>query len=585
MASEEAVEVGCSCRFCSRFDKYVPEEETLPIIDIDANWQRVSLDAVMATICSMPALGLIATPYFLYWYSYRPRLLLLHGPLDVLNEVLLWLFLLWIGYSSISDGSNYYDLLKSGYPQVAFESLQVNVIFDACATGAVLLWRILQVHAIEVSGHVRRHKREARELLEENESARRILGTLQGKSPYNRFFRKGQSACPAERMSKPREKNCTVVEQIVIILSTLSMMLGMTFFKLQIDGRVSEALGDPLAPMVLGAVLTVIMSTKCWYSFIAGVLNTSRSFSDNTNQMLLFTALTKKHHHAPSAHMWSMANLRSLTEILAPQPPQGCYSACGVVECSHDVTDELSTSAVEPERPVSREKPRERIRESLRADGLSLDLLDHTDVQAWWELRRYIQVDFVDESAIMDSCVAMTAILLASLGVGGVLDWLVNRDLFSKGFLLLVVLACALSFAMHRGLEACIAINSLLQRDARVLSDAALEVLMHEKTAPSASDTSNTNGSNLVSADLLLALQRKVEAFDDQQRIFGIPITAQLRNGWLASLLLALLPTAWKLLKPWLMRIQLDSVEDKLDLQQFQWLAWVDILKNFTTLK
>ena len=463
------MEVGCSCRFCSRFDKYVPEEETLPIIDIDANWQRVSLDAVMATICSMPALGLIATPYFLYWYSYRPRLLLLHGPLDVLNEVLLWLFLLWIGYSSISDGSNYYDLLKSGYPQVAFESLQVNVIFDACATGAVLLWRILQVHAIEVSGHVRRHKREARELLEENESARRILGTLQGKSPYNRFFRKGQSACPAERMSKPREKNCTVVEQIVIILSTLSMMLGMTFFKLQIDGRVSEALGDPLAPMVLGAVLTVIMSTKCWYSFIAGVLNTSRSFSDNTNQMLLFTALTKKHHHAPSAHMWSMANLRSLTEILAPQPPQGCYSACGVVECSHDVTDELSTSAVEPERPVSREKPRERIRESLRADGLSLDLLDHTDVQAvwvpflspanrlfspgffslfevhdpwvyvilgvkkwspqaWWELRRYIQVDFVDESAIMDSCVAMTAILLASLGVGGVLDWLLAAN-------------------------------------------------------------------------------------------------------------------------------------------------------------
>ena len=33
-----------------------------------------------------------------------------------------------------------------------------------------------------------------------------------------------------------------------------------------------------------------------------------------------------------------------------------------------------------------------------------LDLMDLEDIKAWWDLRRYIQIDFLDESAMMDYC-------------------------------------------------------------------------------------------------------------------------------------------------------------------------------------
>ena len=40
----------------------------------------------------------------------------------------------------------------------------------------------------------------------------------------------------------------------------------------------------------------------------------------------------------------------------------------------------------------------------------SLDLTKTQDIQAWWKLRKYIQVDFVDESAIMESRLAVSSL-------------------------------------------------------------------------------------------------------------------------------------------------------------------------------
>ena len=48
------------------------------------------------------------------------------------------------------------------------------------------------------------------------------------------------------------------------------------------------------------------------------------------------------------------------------------------------------------------------------------------DIKAWWDLRRYIQIDFMDESAMMDYCGVLTIILLSlgpEFGVVGFGAW------------------------------------------------------------------------------------------------------------------------------------------------------------------
>ena len=69
-----------------------------------------------------------------------------------------------------------------------------------------------------------------------------------------------------------------------------------------------------------------------------------------------------------------------------------------------------------------------------------------------------------------------------------------------------------------------------------------------------------------------------MEAFDDQQKLFGMPLTANLRNGWVATLFLTGLTALWEFLRPQFKFLSVDALQDWLgDLPSPDWLSQVAI--------
>ena len=101
-------------------------------------------------------------------------------------------------------------------------------------------------------------------------------------------------------------------------------------------------------------------------------------------------------------------------------------------------------------------------------------------------------------------------------------------------------------------MEACVAANKLLEHDALVLADATVEALMPSSSSHSSRQT----------VQLLFALQKKPEAFDDHQKLFGMPITANLRNGWVATLFASIFKALRNFLKPQFKFLSVDAVQD-----------------------
>ena len=118
----------------------------------------------------------------------------------------------------------------------------------------------------------------------------------------------------------------------------------------------------------------------------------------------------------------------------------------------------------------------EYVRQFLDVDKLDLAKLE--DIHTWWRVRRFLQLDFVDESAGMNVAATATALLLCSITIAGLLDWLVHDTGFTAGLAGTIILTTALTIAMFNILDACIAINQMLQRDARILTDARIDALL-----------------------------------------------------------------------------------------------------------
>ena len=116
------------------------------------------------------------------------------------------------------------------------------------------------------------------------------------------------------------------------------------------------------------------------------------------------------------------------------------------------------------------------MRQFLDVDKLDLAKLE--DIHTCWRVRRFLQLDFVDESAGMNVAATTTALLLCSITIAGLLDWLVHDTGFTAGLAGTIILTTALTIAMLNILDACIAINQMLQRDARILTDARIDALL-----------------------------------------------------------------------------------------------------------
>jgi len=68
------------------------------------------------------------------------------------------------------------------------------------------------------------------------------------------------------------------------------------------------------------------------------------------------------------------------------------------------------------------------------------DLSKSSEINSWWQSRRYIEIDFVDEFAINDYCAALTALLVLFLMRSASGDWLLHANPLCPGLCWLVSL-------------------------------------------------------------------------------------------------------------------------------------------------
>lgn len=526
------------------------DAQALPILDIHQLWQFLAVDAVIATACTMPGVNVPASIYFLWKFSFQKRHFLVgSSKCAFVNEVILWLTVFFAAYLRIRNCWAYVDLASKNNLKVAAEALQTTMISDACWVGAVLLWRILQVSMIEVGAHVFWHKEQNRMEIQKDgtDSDRKALQLLkQLEARFPQYFKPNHHAhCNAEDIQREMSQlshRASSLENFVIYFSTLCMFIGMLYLQSRTEEAVTlvrcadmsceglrevKILGKQMRLHWISfvhIVVVVYLSTRHWFIFLQGILFTTKRFQDNTNQLLLFTALSEQ----AQVDMWSAVNRKNLREILMTVNPTSGRSNVG----------HLSVSEVELKQQINR-----------HLDGDILDLKKMVDIQAWWKLRKYIQIDFVDESAVMDFCAASSTILFLSLASCGILDWILNRDPFSRGLALIFILVSALNYAILRVFQVCVNINLLLERDARVLTDAAVDILTRPGEAKQEVAT------------LLLALQRKVEGFDDQQGLFGLKITRHMRNGWASVDFVVMFWSAWQMFRPSMETMEVHDME------------------------
>jgi hypothetical protein len=212
-----------------------------------------------------------------------------------------------------------------------------------------------------------------------------------------------------------------------------------------------------------------------------------------------------------------------------------------------------------------------------------LDLTRRRDIKIWWALRKYVLLDFKDESCIMDYCSACTLMLLVCFVVIGFVDYTIQKQ-DSNGYTLCVMKRSAgllmasgivsiLTLMFVTMMQACVTINQLLEQDSCVLMSAAYDVSADEsKRGVKETDNEVKETDNEATAahrekdatlNLLWSLDAQVTRFDDQQTLFGYPITANLRNALAVTIFYTLLDYAWRLIHPFLQNVDMDALEEQ----------------------
>lgn len=507
----------------------------LPVVDIRHRWHQVASDGFVALFCSCPMLSIFVARYMVKNYLFA-RWRLIFPPEHswgrqlrhwLGSEALMWLMLtdVVLGGLFTCDGSVMGRTDCTA--QSAFVSLPVQMLTNALSVTSLLLLRILEVQILDVSAHVHYHKVRARNRLE----ASAIPDAEGRKSDAMEFLQKLQRSFPEtfgkqmpprtlEQLYRSWDINETPTNLIRMVwCSTLVLFVLLTWLQEAIrQGKMSTGelpeLRFESSWDWLGFTLCMLKSYGAaisWFHLVANILCISKGMDQNAKQLLLFSTLTSY----SSIESWSRQNREILRSILA-----NALSNNNNVGGDAVITENQLRHALE--RIIGAEK---------------LDLMNVDDIKAWWELRKYIQVDFLDESAAMDFCGVLTLQLILCFMVTGAFDWLANGDLFSPGINIVVMLVGCLAVLMFNVIQAAININELLEKDSQVLVDAAADCIFSRQW----------NSAEV--AGLLQSIERRVAMLDDKQQILGVTMTATYRNGWVATFLAAGISSLVKLLQ------------------------------------
>ncbi|CAE7674910.1 unnamed protein product [Symbiodinium sp. CCMP2456] len=571
------------------------EADKLPLIDIEERWTSVAVDALCVLATCIPLLSFLAVCYLFYNYSAffkdtRRRLLNSSSPHPKkacllwfwLLEVLLWLICFLKSMFEVSTYTKIYARFhvhseaqgKNPMRQAVAEAVGADLLFTTCYVVVPLLQRVMRIHMLRVGHWIEDHKKDSQKdwVGAPGDRANKILGNI--KSKFQKLFREdgqtkdvgdgclGSGGNLSNDIGFYRSDGFFVpwYSRGLVVVSTLCVCGGLAYLQWTLGHNMYRHL--QLAPdlvesaeiafnglfgghnetdhqehirkyrykqdegdveydlrwycmFLLPGIVCVVQATFYWFILAATFVVATTNVNLNTDRLLVFTALTKE----SKLEMWTKKNrdrLRKiLVEILVENHPEYVKESDSkeVSELFEDVWDQKQ-----------------------------LDLQEPGDVQAWWLMRQYMHIDFNDESASMDFCGIAVVVLMFSFAVAGFLVWINNEiDHGTFGlFLLIFLLNLFLIGIMNDAFTACIQQNLLLERDARVLVDATLSTLMKPGT-----DSEAVKKKEEVSS-LHQAIQRKIELYDDKQRLFGIEVTANLRNSLLLYAVSTASAAVWK---------------------------------------
>lgn len=549
--------------------------EPLPVPDLNNKWQTVAWHSVVALGTAVPVLNVLAIPYYVYLYVWCKRHLIYSFNQKISAGILIYI-LLSVTASHYSAWSRHWHQLENDKRALGevLQYVQMDAIITACFVGSVLFMRILQVNVVEIYAHVACHKARAERELESTASAKKKLDKLKETIPW--LYDSSIARNTAEVGQAAAFNFSTLsIENVLVTTSTACMFVGLCFMIFAVgwkrqhnilpDWSISFMnLFDLNISWAAQNLVTVCMAYNNWKRFLKGVLSSVSRITQNKNQLLIFMALTKNH----KVDQWSESSRLAIWQLL-DQLEHGDSRA----NLEHGNCCKKDGSYITPSGLQFR------LQEDL--EDAMLDLKNADDILTWWALRKYIQTDFLDESAIMDFCCLLTVMLLLFFSVAILVSWMMHRTVWTCGVFVGGCMALTLGIVIHWVLQVCIDINALLEKDAQVLIQVEEELCIDQFQTNVNSDIPKTIQQTAAKADapktitaveVLDILHRRVSHFDDYQQIFGVRITSQVRLGWVVSVLIALLSALQEIIVPWF--------EDK-DINDFENM-WEYITKNAT---
>ncbi|CAE6921792.1 unnamed protein product [Symbiodinium sp. CCMP2592] len=296
---------------------------------------------------------------------------------------------------------------------------------------------------------------------------------------------------------------------------------------------------------------SLVLMCDGWARLLLSLLNATDKFRNNITQVLIFSCpgrLTSWSHLSRGLEAYSYRNRCRAKRLLQTYAREAEINRLS----SGDVHQMLFNNASQS-GPPSRMFPWWRVapaltcgdaklfHELLRQDSCQLSFAHEDDLQAWWLLRQYVHIDLADEASQMEFVGVMVATFLAVFGAFLSLDLLLKYSLISQALVIMYLSSSPFLLLMLRVFSYGIDINSLLVRDAQVLSDAATwarffpdEMWVREEAdkVPSWNDATNLT----LQLDLS-TLQRNTEVHEHIQTLLGVRVTSNLLAGWIVSVL------------------------------------------------
>lgn len=535
------------------------------IMDIETSYEEFSIDICVAFLGLIPIFGVLPLGWLWYKYIFGKSHILFENRLHVAIAFYLLIF------NSLTDsavfianfGKVHHRDLKV---QEWLDVLQLDLIGNVMSIASLLVPRVLLAWQLEIGADVAYYKaklndEQAATSIPGDDECRKVVEAFQHNFPN--LFPRPHPARHAMNLQGPALKGW---HYTLMILSSLSVLggLGLLSWKLYEDD-------SSLSYWKIGlCAFSICIVTKNWWELFANLSRAALRIETNSRQLLLFTSLVGNQDYGG----WTQHNRHCLREIFreteekmkeaadaeATQEQSEMINRTRLANWKKAITNlqkhdyaggssDISSPIVDDiaEVQLLSAQFREAVKQVFFKElALPFDLTDSKSVRLWWSVRQYIQIDFKDESCIMDFSSACTMLLLFIFLSFGLWDWILHKEYFFKGsyshcggMLLAFGASLSLSIVLYGMLDQCIRINLLQDMDSRLLITAARQVrlgnVQSDKEAKGLEST----------AQLLATLEYELRCFDDRQTLFGIPITATVRNGLIASLGAALTSYAW----------------------------------------